>query len=133
MWTALGNYESIPPWVQVAPAVFAKCSIVWNPIIYVARHSSFRQAIIESIVCFKGVSFLNKIQNRNKKANLLFMDIGKKNSYGNKSNVIMESNSRSEHNSCDLLADTYYVDSFVHCKLNTTEEETQIVQIVTTL
>ena len=43
--------------MQVTPAVFAKCSIIWNPLIYVARHENFRQGVKQSLghlnVCIK--------------------------------------------------------------------------------
>ena len=36
--------KEIPLSVTAIPALFAKSSIIWNPIIYVARHNEFRKA-----------------------------------------------------------------------------------------
>jgi hypothetical protein len=51
LWTAVGDFYKIPIWIIVAPAVFAKCSIIWNPIIYVIRHDHFRKAVQQSMSC----------------------------------------------------------------------------------
>lgn len=62
MWSAVGNFKDIPEWAQISPAVFAKCSIIWNPMIYVARHSNFRKAVVESIFCCRSIYSNDKTQ-----------------------------------------------------------------------
>ncbi|KAL4217149.1 hypothetical protein ACF0H5_023603 [Mactra antiquata] len=51
LWSAFGDFHNIPLGVQVAPAIFAKCSIIWNPMIYVARHKHFRRGVKHSVPC----------------------------------------------------------------------------------
>ncbi|XP_060563194.1 visual pigment-like receptor peropsin [Ruditapes philippinarum] len=53
--SAVVDHTQIPPWVFVAPAVFAKCSIIWNPLIYVGRHKQFRNDIKKSFRCLKSL------------------------------------------------------------------------------
>lgn len=42
----------VPPSVSAVPALLAKTSIIWNPIIYVARHNEFRRACFSKIPVF---------------------------------------------------------------------------------
>lgn len=42
-----GDPKDIPLTVTMVPALFAKSSIIWNPIIYVARHNDFRRACLK--------------------------------------------------------------------------------------
>ncbi|XP_052814072.1 melanopsin-A-like [Mya arenaria] len=48
---AFGPKDKVPTFLTVLPAIFAKSSIIWNPIIYVARHSLFRKSLSEHIPC----------------------------------------------------------------------------------
>ncbi|KAH3751347.1 hypothetical protein DPMN_185900 [Dreissena polymorpha] len=36
--------NAIPTWLWVASSAVAKCSIIWNPIIYIARNRPFKTA-----------------------------------------------------------------------------------------
>ena len=55
--TVFGDPSTIPLPVTTIPALFAKSSIIWNPIIYVARHNDFRRACLkflpECCICKK--------------------------------------------------------------------------------
>ncbi|KAK3585626.1 hypothetical protein CHS0354_004543 [Potamilus streckersoni] len=44
--TAIINPMSIPTLGKTLPGIFAKCSAIWNPIVYVIRNSEFRESII---------------------------------------------------------------------------------------
>ncbi|KAK3585625.1 hypothetical protein CHS0354_004542 [Potamilus streckersoni] len=43
--TALMNPKSIPTFGKTLPGIFAKCSAIWNPIVYVIRNSEFRESL----------------------------------------------------------------------------------------
>lgn len=49
MWAAFGDKENIPPTSTVVPAILAKCSVMWNPVIYVAMNRQFRKAFVKMI------------------------------------------------------------------------------------
>ncbi|XP_077376087.1 opsin-5-like isoform X2 [Festucalex cinctus] len=53
MWASFGNIEDIPPLAFAVPAMFAKSSTIYNPIIYLALRPSFRK------VMFRDVGALN--------------------------------------------------------------------------
>lgn len=42
MWGAFGNASVIPGAAQGLPAVIAKCSMILNPLVYVASNKSHR-------------------------------------------------------------------------------------------
>ncbi|XP_052814067.1 parapinopsin-like [Mya arenaria] len=48
-----GKVEYVPTIVTIFPALIAKTSIIWNPMIYVARHSLFRKALLELVPCLR--------------------------------------------------------------------------------
>ena len=45
--TIIGEPETIPPTVTMVPALLAKSSIIWNPIIYFVRHNDFRRECLK--------------------------------------------------------------------------------------
>ncbi|XP_061835537.1 opsin-5-like [Nerophis lumbriciformis] len=45
MWAAFGNIENIPPLAFAMPAMFAKSSTIYNPIIYLTLRPNFRKVI----------------------------------------------------------------------------------------
>ena len=44
---AIFGPQQLPLTVTMIPALFAKSSIIWNPIIYIARHRDFRKACVK--------------------------------------------------------------------------------------
>ena len=50
---AFTNVSKVPMTASVLPALIAKTSIIWNPVIYVARHKLFRRAMVEHISCLR--------------------------------------------------------------------------------
>ncbi|KAM9323128.1 uncharacterized protein KZ484_021241 [Pholidichthys leucotaenia] len=53
MWAAFGHVENIPPLAFALPAMFAKSSTIYNPIIYLLLRPNFRR-----IICSRDVSML---------------------------------------------------------------------------
>nr|ASM47594.1 xenopsin [Leptochiton asellus] len=51
LWAAIGNPDDISPLAGTLPAILAKSSIIWNPIIYVATNKQFRHAFYEVVPC----------------------------------------------------------------------------------
>ena len=49
LMVVFGDPTQIPLTVTMIPALFAKSSIIWNPIIYVARHKDFRKACLKHL------------------------------------------------------------------------------------
>ncbi|XP_056247114.1 opsin 7, group member a [Seriola aureovittata] len=65
MWAAFGHIENIPPLAFAMPAMFAKSSTIYNPIIYLMLRPNFRRmmrrdmgtlchACLKSCLCFQG-------------------------------------------------------------------------------
>ncbi|KAM7400546.1 hypothetical protein PAMA_004973 [Pampus argenteus] len=65
MWAAFGHIENIPPLAFAMPALFAKSSTIYNPIIYLMLRPNFRRVIhrdmstlchvcLKSCLCFHG-------------------------------------------------------------------------------
>ena len=57
--TVFGDPSTVPLTVTMVPALLAKSSIIWNPIIYVARHNDFRRACLKIL---PECCILNKIR-----------------------------------------------------------------------
>lgn len=51
LWAAFGNPNDISVLAGTLPAVLAKSSIIWNPIIYVATNKQFRHGFFAIIPC----------------------------------------------------------------------------------
>ncbi|KAL3847303.1 hypothetical protein ACJMK2_018220 [Sinanodonta woodiana] len=43
--TSMINSQSIPTFGKTLPGIFAKCSAIWNPIVYVIRNREFRESL----------------------------------------------------------------------------------------
>ncbi|CAC5368303.1 RRH [Mytilus coruscus] len=56
LWSIITSSEDIPVGLAVFPAIIAKVSVVWNPLIYIARTEQFRCAMVNTIPCFRVVS-----------------------------------------------------------------------------
>ncbi|CAG2231787.1 RRH [Mytilus edulis] len=57
LWSILQSSEDIiPVGLAVIPAVIAKVSVVWNPLIYIARTEQFRCAMVDTFPCLRVVS-----------------------------------------------------------------------------
>ena len=57
--TIVGDPGTIPPTVTMVPALLAKSSIIWNPVIYFVRHNDFRRACLKLLpVCCIWTKFL---------------------------------------------------------------------------
>uniref|UniRef100_A0A3Q1H473 Opsin 7, group member a n=1 Tax=Acanthochromis polyacanthus TaxID=80966 RepID=A0A3Q1H473_9TELE len=59
MWAAFGHVENIPPLAFAMPAMFAKSSTIYNPIIYLTLRPNFRRIVCRDIgtlchACLKG-------------------------------------------------------------------------------
>uniref|UniRef100_A0A3B4ZX99 Opsin 7, group member a n=1 Tax=Stegastes partitus TaxID=144197 RepID=A0A3B4ZX99_9TELE len=59
MWAAFGHVENIPPLAFAMPAMFAKSSTIYNPIIYLMLRPNFRRIMCRDIgtlchACLKG-------------------------------------------------------------------------------
>ncbi|KAM9845037.1 opsin-5-like [Aulostomus maculatus] len=57
MWAAFGHIENIPPLAFAMPAMFAKSSTIYNPIIYLMLRPNIRRVMcgdLASLCCFKG-------------------------------------------------------------------------------
>ena len=57
--TVFGDPSTIPRTAAMVPALFAKSSVIWNPIIYVARHNDFRRVCLKIL---SGCCVLDKIR-----------------------------------------------------------------------
>ncbi|XP_021354910.1 melanopsin-like [Mizuhopecten yessoensis] len=44
-------YKSIHPVLATVPALFAKSSIIWNPVIYLMTNTTFKRAVVKLIPC----------------------------------------------------------------------------------
>ncbi|XP_054624207.1 opsin 7, group member a isoform X2 [Dunckerocampus dactyliophorus] len=53
MWAAFGNIENIPPLAFAMPAMFAKSSTIYNPIIYLMLRPNFRKVICKDLGALK--------------------------------------------------------------------------------
>lgn len=53
MWASFGNIEDIPPVAFAMPAMFAKSSTIYNPIIYLAIRPNFRKVIFSDLAALK--------------------------------------------------------------------------------
>ncbi|XP_013400870.1 visual pigment-like receptor peropsin [Lingula anatina] len=49
LWAAFDDLRHIPPTSDVIPALLAKASVIWNPIIYVAMNQQFREGFLQFI------------------------------------------------------------------------------------
>ncbi|KAM4556764.1 opsin 7, group member a [Fundulus diaphanus] len=59
MWAAFGEFENIPPLAFAMPAMFAKSSTIYNPIIYLMLRPNFRRIVCRDLgtlfqACLKG-------------------------------------------------------------------------------
>lgn len=57
MWAAFGHYQDIPPLAFAVPAVFAKSSPLYNPLVYLLLKPNFRQdlhSLLLACVCVSG-------------------------------------------------------------------------------
>lgn len=59
MWAAFGHIENIPPLAFAMPAMFAKSSTIYNPIIYLMLRPNFRRVMCKDLgtlchTCLKG-------------------------------------------------------------------------------
>ncbi|MEQ2228165.1 hypothetical protein ILYODFUR_006097 [Ilyodon furcidens] len=59
MWAAFGDFEDIPPLAFAMPAMFAKSSTIYNPIIYLMLRPNFRGIMCKDLgtlfqTCLKG-------------------------------------------------------------------------------
>ncbi|XP_021368658.1 rhodopsin-like [Mizuhopecten yessoensis] len=48
MTSILGYADDVHPLIGTLPSVFAKASIIWNPLIYVCRNRSFKRALFDT-------------------------------------------------------------------------------------
>ncbi|XP_009559983.2 opsin-5-like isoform X1 [Cuculus canorus] len=53
MWAAFGSIDKIPPLAFAVPAVFAKSSTLYNPIIYLLLKPNFRNTIAKDFTVFQ--------------------------------------------------------------------------------
>lgn len=53
LWSAFGDPYDIPLWAATSPALFAKSSTFYNPIVYVATNRQFRKAFFALFKCSK--------------------------------------------------------------------------------
>ncbi len=51
LWATFGNPSAIPLWMTVIPALFAKSSSFYNPVVYVASNKRFRAAFLQYFCC----------------------------------------------------------------------------------
>lgn len=61
MWAAFGHIDNIPPLAFAMPAMFAKSSTIYNPIIYLTLRPNFRKVMARDLaalchVCLRGCS-----------------------------------------------------------------------------
>ncbi|TRY83597.1 hypothetical protein DNTS_021444 [Danionella cerebrum] len=55
MWAAFGKFQDIPPLAFAIPAVFAKSSTLYNPLIYLLLKPNFRHLLCKDIRSLRGV------------------------------------------------------------------------------
>ncbi|XP_039548087.1 opsin 7, group member a isoform X2 [Pimephales promelas] len=55
MWAAFGRFEDIPPLAFAIPAVFAKSSTLYNPLIYLLLKPNFRHLLCKDMRSLRGV------------------------------------------------------------------------------
>ncbi|XP_042602673.1 opsin-5-like [Cyprinus carpio] len=55
MWAAFGHLEDIPPLAFAIPAVFAKSSTLYNPLIYLLLKPNFRHLLCKDMRSLRGV------------------------------------------------------------------------------
>ena len=67
LWSVLGDPLEIPAAVGIIPTMMTKLSILWNPIIYVARNKEFRKAIRAHLPCLAVKIVCDKSTNTNTK------------------------------------------------------------------
>lgn len=53
MWSVIGNSRQIPVQVAIVPTILAKISVLWNPLIYIARSSTLRNAMKITLPCLR--------------------------------------------------------------------------------
>ncbi|XP_062424243.1 opsin-5-like [Rhea pennata] len=53
MWAAFGSVDKIPPLAFAVPAVFAKSSTLYNPVIYLLLRPNFRNTIVKDFTVFQ--------------------------------------------------------------------------------
>ncbi|XP_051943800.1 opsin-5-like [Hippocampus zosterae] len=53
MWASFGNIKDIPPVAFAIPAMFAKSSTIYNPIVYLAIRPNFRKVIFRDLAALK--------------------------------------------------------------------------------
>ncbi|XP_053106566.1 opsin-5-like [Hemicordylus capensis] len=68
MWAAFGSIERIPPLAFAVPAVFAKSSTIYNPVMYLVLKPNFRSIIAKDFavlqqLCIKTCFCLRPVQN----------------------------------------------------------------------
>lgn len=49
MWAAFGHLESIPPLAFAVPAMFAKSSTIYNPLVYILLRPNFRKVMCRDL------------------------------------------------------------------------------------
>ncbi|TKS79768.1 G-protein coupled receptor 136 [Collichthys lucidus] len=64
MWAAFGHIDNIPPLAFAMPAMFAKSSTIYNPIIYLMLRPSFRSVMCSDLghACVKGCLCLLRLK-----------------------------------------------------------------------
>ncbi len=55
MWAAFGHFENIPPMAFAIPAVFAKSSTLYNPLIYLLLKPNFRHLLCKDMRSLRGL------------------------------------------------------------------------------
>ncbi|XP_057713270.1 opsin-5-like [Corythoichthys intestinalis] len=53
MWASFGNIEDIPPLAFAMPAMFAKSSTIYNPIVYLMLRPNFRKVMLRDLGVLK--------------------------------------------------------------------------------
>lgn len=53
LWSVFGDPAEIPLWAATAPALFAKSSTFYNPVIYVATNKQFRKSFFSLLSCHR--------------------------------------------------------------------------------
>ncbi|KAH3689990.1 hypothetical protein DPMN_160482 [Dreissena polymorpha] len=48
----VNNVTNLPPTVALIPAMFAKSSCVWNPLLYAVKNEDLRNSLIEVVKRF---------------------------------------------------------------------------------
>lgn len=55
MWAAFGHFDDIPPMAFAIPAMFAKSSTLYNPLIYLLLKPNFRHLLCKDMRSLRGV------------------------------------------------------------------------------